>query len=62
MLHDEFNHPGFLPGIFLVGGGAKSVVMQIFLLFSDQILGGKESQSGANCLTPPSFGGKPVTK
>ena len=39
--------PGFLPGIFSGGGGAKSIVVQIsivmltFLLFSDQVLGGR---------------------
>ena len=56
--------PGFLPEIF--SGVAKSIVMQIyfvmliFLLFSDQISGGK-SLRGASCLrgAPP---GHPIEK
>ena len=47
--------PGFLPGIF---SGGKPIVMQIsfvmliFLLFSDQISGGRQkSLRGANCLS-----------
>ena len=36
---------GFLPGIFS-GGGEKSIVMQIFLLFSDQISEGQKSPRG----------------
>ena len=56
MIAVETPSASFLPGIFLGGGGAKSIVTQIsfvmliFLLFSDQISGG-----GANCLrgTPP---------
>ena len=36
--------PGFLPGIFR--GGAKSVITQIFILFSDQILEGGQTASG----------------
>ena len=35
---------GFIPATFF-GGGAKSIVMQIFLLFWDQILGGGANAS-----------------
>ena len=49
---------GFHPGIFFLGGGAKSIVMLIFLLFSDQISGGARVSEGGRPLSP--CGRKPV--
>ena len=49
-LQRDLDKAGFLPGIF--SGGDKSIAMQIsfvmliFLLFSDQILGGQKSPRG----------------
>ena len=45
--HGGYLESGFLLGIFFGGGGAKSIVMQ---LFSDQMSGRGKSFQGGNCL------------